>query len=166
MEVADFSFEPTRPAVPESWHATLRDLLAYYGRIAPAGALPGRQHLDPLAIPYILPHLVLLDVQREPLRYRYRLVGTKEVELYGRDPTGRWYDEVRPLGPKTASGYARLQLAVEQRQGSYRKGRVLALRHREHQSAENLVLPFAADGGTVDLIVVCGILFRPDGTQV
>lgn len=166
MDVVDVSYDSPRPATPERWHPTLRTLLHYVRSIAPAGRLPGRQHFDPLAIPHVLPHLVLLDVQREPLRYRYRLVGTKEVELYGQDPTGRWYDEVRPHGPKTASGYARLRLAVERRQASYRKGRVLALRHREHQSAENLVCPFAADGTNVDLILVCGILFRPDGSQL
>lgn len=166
MEVVDYSYEPPRAAAPDQWHRVLRDLLAYYRKISPPGLLPGRPHLDPLAIPHILPHLVLLDVHRDPLRYRYRLVGTKEVELYGIDPTGRWYNDVRPPGPKTASGYARLQLAAEMGACSYRKGRVLALRHREHQTAENLVCPFAGDGRNVDLIIVCGILFRPDGSQV
>lgn len=166
MEVANYSYEPPRAAVPDKWHHTLREFFHYYNRISPSGTLPGRQHFDPLAIPHVLPHLVLLDVHRDPLRYRYRLVGTKEVELYGQDPTARWYHDVRPLGPGTASGYARLQLAAEKGVCSYRKGRVLALRHREHQSAENLVCPFAADGRNVDLIVVCGILFRPDGTQI
>lgn len=166
MEILDYSYDPPRPAAPDRWHPTLRELLAYYQRIVPPGQLPGRQHFDPLAIPHILPHLVLLDVHRDPLRYLYRLVGTKEVELYGRDPTGRWYDEVRPPGPKTASGYARLRVAAEEGRCSYRKGRVLALRHREHQTAENLVCPFAADGRTVNLIVVGGILFRPDGSEV
>jgi hypothetical protein len=166
LEILDFSHEPPQPATPGRWHPVLRGLLDYYRRISPVNALPGRQHLDPLAIPNILPHLVLLDVHRGPLRYRYRLVGTKEVELYGLDPTGRWYDDVRPPGPKTASGYARLQLAAEKAVCSYRRGRVLALHHREHQTAENLVCPFAADGQSVDLIVVCGILFHPDGTQL
>jgi hypothetical protein len=57
-------------------------------------------------------------------------------------------------------------LAVDKGQCSYRKGPVLALRHRQHQAAENLVCPFAADGRNVDLIIVCGILFRPDGTEL
>lgn len=61
--------------------------------IAPAGGgLPGRQHLDPLDIaPQILPWVFLMDVVRDgdaALDYRYRLVGTGNVTLVGRDATG------------------------------------------------------------------------------
>ena len=165
MQVLDYSREPPQPTGPNTWHPTLRDFFTYYCHIAPPGGLPGRQHFDPFAIPVALARLVLLDVQRTPLRYRYRLVGTKEVELYGHDPTGRWYDEVRPRNPHTESGYVRLQQAAENNVVSYRKGPVLALRHREHQSAENLVCPFASDGRNVDMITVCGVIFRRDGSE-
>ncbi len=165
MQVLDYSREPPQPTDPSAWHSTLRDYYAYFCSIAPQGLLPGRQHFDPFAIPVALPRLILLDVQRVPLRYRYRLVGTKEAELYGHDPTGRWYDEVRPRTPQTELGYTRLQHATERGVLSYRKGPVLAIRHREHQTAENLVCPFASDGRTVDMITVCGVLFRRDGTE-
>ncbi len=54
--------------------------------------LPGRQDLDPLKLgPKLLPWLFLLDVLREAegLDYHYRLVGTGNVDLVGRDATGR-----------------------------------------------------------------------------
>ncbi len=166
MQVLDYSREPPQPTDAEAWHPVLRDFYAYYCRIAPPGLLPGRQHFDPFAIPIALARLILLDVHRTPLRYRYRLAGTKEVELYGHDPTGRWFDEVRPRNPQTESGYVRLQHAAERGVISYRKGKVLAIRHREHQSAENLVCPFSSDGHTVDMITVCGVIFRRDGSEV
>jgi hypothetical protein len=166
LQVLDYSRDPPVPTDPAAWHPTLRDYYTYFRSIAPAGLLPGRQHFDPVAIAVALPRLVLLDVQRAPLRYRYRLVGTKEVELYGHDPTGRWYDEVRPRNPQTELGYIRLQHAVERGVLSYRKGPVLAIRHREHQSAENLVCPFASDGRSIDMITVCGVIFRGDGSEV
>jgi len=166
LQLLDYSRDPPQPADPASWHAVLRDYHSYFRSITPEGFLPGREHFDPFAVAGALPRLVLLDVQRRPLRYRYRLVGAKEAELYGHDPTGRWYDEVRPRTPQTELGYTRLQHAVERGVLSYRKGPVLAIRHREHQSAENLVCPFASDGRTVDMITVCGVIFRRDGTEV
>jgi hypothetical protein len=165
LQALDYSAQPPRHAEPEAWHPILRDYFAYYRSIAPDGLLPGRQHFDPFAIPGALARLVLLDVQRGPLRYRYRLVGTKEAELYGHDPTGRWYDEVKPRNLQTESGYVRLQHAVEDGVISYRKGAVLAIRHREHQSVENLVCPFASDGRTVDMLTVCAVIFRRDGSE-
>ena len=166
MQALDYSQDPPRPADPANWHPILRELLAYYTKIAPPGQLPGRQHFQPQGVPAVLPRLILLDVHRPPLRYKYRLVGTKEAELYGHDPTGRWYDEVRPRNAKTENGYRRLTDAAERGVMSYRKGQVLAIRHREHQSAENLVAPFASDGKTVDMIIVVGVIYRRDGTEV
>lgn len=65
----------------------------YWLSIAPAsGVLPGRRHLDPLDIgPSLMPWVFLLDVFREDgmaLDYRFRLVGTGNVALVGRDATG------------------------------------------------------------------------------
>lgn len=166
MQAFDYSQDPPGPIEPANWHPYLRELLAYYEKISPPGQLPGRQHFQPQAVPAVLPRVILLDVHRPPLRYKYRLVGTKEAELYGHDPTGRWYDEVRPRSDKTENGYRRLTDAAERGIMSYRKGPVLAIRHREHQSAENLVAPFAADGRTVDMIIVAGVIYRRDGTEV
>ncbi len=71
----------------------VRLLHDYWQSIAPApGLLPGRQHLDPLDIdPQAMPWIFLMDVIRAdgaPLDYRYRLVGTGNVDLVGRDATG------------------------------------------------------------------------------
>lgn len=37
--------------------------------------IPLRSAIDPVEIPRLLPHLMLLDVLREPLDFRYRLIG-------------------------------------------------------------------------------------------
>ena len=71
----------------------VRSLHDYWQSIAPGpGLLPGRQHLDPLDIgPRVMPWVFLMDVIRTdgaPLDYRYRLVGTGNVQLVGRDATG------------------------------------------------------------------------------
>lgn len=165
MQALDYSHDPPRPAEPTAWHPILRELRDYYVRIAPSDRLPGRQHFRLEDVPAARPRLVMLDVYQSPLRYKYRVVGAREAALYGYDPTGRWYDEVRPRNAKTERGYVRLQQAAERGVMSYRKGPVLAIHHREHQSAENLVMPFATDGKTVDMIVVAGVISRRDGTE-
>lgn len=65
--------------------------LRYWVRISPEGRLPGRQHLDPVEIPTIIPWLALVDVHRTDasLDYVVRLVGTANVQLVGIDPTGK-----------------------------------------------------------------------------
>lgn len=56
----------------ESWRPEQRCLYEYWHSKRPSdAALPGRQHVDPLEIPSLLPHLFLIDVVREPLRFRY-----------------------------------------------------------------------------------------------
>ena len=57
--------------------------------------MPSRRDIQPTEIPRILPHIVLNDVvPGTPVRYRYRLVGTRVTDYYGMDPTGRFFDDV------------------------------------------------------------------------
>ena len=47
--------------------------------------IPARADFDPLEIPpHILPGILLIDVAHDPLHFRYRLVGTRDVGQIGR----------------------------------------------------------------------------------
>lgn len=65
------------------------------------GSPPSRAAIDPVEIPRFLPYLVIAEIDREPLRVRYRLVGTRVAEANGSDFTNRYLDEcgfaVEPL---------------------------------------------------------------------
>jgi hypothetical protein len=50
--------------------------------------MPRRRDIDPLEIPQLLSHVVLIDVLRDPLDFRYRLIGTAITARMGRDCTG------------------------------------------------------------------------------
>jgi hypothetical protein len=50
--------------------------------------IPDRADLDPTHLKPLLPNLFISDVEPEPFRIRYRLVGTKAVEATGMDITG------------------------------------------------------------------------------
>ena len=62
--------------------------------------MPRRRDIDPIEMPpALLPHLELVELVGD--RLRYRLIGTAMVDAMGRDATGRFLDQV------LAGGHAR-----------------------------------------------------------
>ena len=57
------------------------------------GRPPGKEFLDPLQLRFLLGSICLLEVQKQPLRFRYRLVGTDIVRRLDMEMTGKWLDE-------------------------------------------------------------------------
>lgn len=55
---------------------------------------PARRDIDPLEFPYMLGNLMLVDVLRDPQRFRVRLHGTNVVARMHYDMTGKLLDEV------------------------------------------------------------------------
>lgn len=126
----------------------------YWQDIRPSGwAMPGRPHLDPAAIPRLLPALRLYDVHRDPWRFRYRLVGTELVRMLGRDLTGTWYHDNVAHAERTQS-HADLVFVGEGRGKAYRRGFPLELAPaKDHMTSERILLPLARDGRTVDMVL-------------
>jgi hypothetical protein len=60
------------------------------------GDIPDRADLDPADLKRLLPFLFIADVEHDPFRIRYRLVGTRAVEATGFDITGRYLDDLLP----------------------------------------------------------------------
>ncbi len=65
-----------------------------------AGDIPDRADFDPADFKPLLPYLFIADVEREPFRIRYRLVGTKVVDATGMNITGLYLDELLPPNPE------------------------------------------------------------------
>ncbi len=144
---------PSVPSLsPETWHLAIRELHEYWISIHPSAGLPGRQHVDPSAITNLLPHVFMVDVTRNPLRFKYRLVGTDYVQMMGKDLTGGFLDEVHP-------GFHGLILhqyteTAELGRPAYRKGPVMYTRpHRDYLGMERLIVPLARNGIEVDMIL-------------
>ncbi len=137
---------------PQAWHPKLQRLHGYWLSIHPtSGGLPGRQHIDPTAITDLLPHVYLLDVERDPLRFKYRLVGTDYARMMARDLTGRYLEDVHPGfdGPIRDQYVALVNSAWP----AYRKGPAMyAATHRDF-SVERLALPLARNGTDVDMVI-------------
>lgn len=131
-------------------------LRAYWLSIAPGpGLLPGRQHFDPLEVdPAVLSWIFLMDVIRKdgaPLDYRYRLVGTGNVTLVGRDATGELASVVfnRVDAPFVLDTFDR---TVEAAAPTYWIATVPQDRVGEVTIHRGL-FPLARDGRTVDMLL-------------
>jgi hypothetical protein len=136
-------------------HPRFQRLAEYLASKAPPGKLPGRQHIDPLEIPDLLPYVMLIDVMAQqvgPPRYRLRLVGTEVVKIQGSDNTGRYVEDVLTAteGEAIRSGYDEI---LRSHQAEYHSG-VVATPGREHVAYERIAFPLAADGEHVSMLIL------------
>jgi hypothetical protein len=141
--------------IPEvSRHPRFHRLADYLAAKAPPGRLPGRQHIDPLEIPDLLPYVMLLDVVAQasgPARYRIRLAGTEVVRIQGADNTGRFTDEVL-TAEEGAAIMRNYEEILRDRRPQFRHGTV-ATPGREHVVYERIAFPLASDGEHVDMLI-------------
>ena len=125
----------------------------------PPGArpVPGRKQFSPTAIPRLLRSIWLADVQRDPLRFKYRLVGTDHVEAAKSDPTGRWYDEVHPRFAQS-SAYPQFIAVAENAEIAFYRGAPVYVIDAKFKIIERLILPMATDGRNVDMLLGITVL--------
>jgi hypothetical protein len=151
-------------SVPADAHPKLRRLLDYWSAAHPAGGgLPGRQHIEPADIPDLLPWLWMLDVERDPLRFKYRLLGTEQVMAMGFNPVGRYLDEVHPRFA-THQHYRDYVVCVEEGVPAYRRGAPEYHLQKDYVGLERLLLPLARDGRRVDMLL-CITLYGPGAVE-
>lgn len=135
----------------------LAELYAYWRSKHRGPLLPGRADINPFELKPLLPHVLLIDVERPALQFRYRLVGTAVVQAVGTDATGRRMEEALPkrLIPTALRAYRE---AVVRRQAMRLAGRFWQPA-RSHLLWEAALLPLATDGYTVTMLFG-GMTFR------
>ncbi len=129
---------------------TLRRFYAYWLSKHHGDLLPGRRDIDPLDFAYALGDVALVDVKHDPLRFRFRLDGTRHVERFGFDMTGKWLEDF-PEPEMRQVIFNSYREVVESRKPR-RRFRDLNTDGRMFRY-EALLLPLAADGKTVDMLV-------------
>jgi len=61
--------------------------------------MPARRDIEPTEILELLPYVVLIDVERSPVDFRYRLMGTAVAARFGHDHTGARFTALPQHGP-------------------------------------------------------------------
>ena len=83
---------------PELTKSTLvRTLHAWWSASASPVGIPDRSAFDLIEHRLLMPNVMISEVEPNPFRIRYRLVGTRVVANLGIDFTGRYLDEL--IGP-------------------------------------------------------------------
>lgn len=101
----------------------------------------------------VIPHMIIIDVVHQPVRLKFRLLGTFVTDLVGRNSTGRWIDE--DLYPDN------LEEIIWAYRHCAQTGRPLAtegpvdIAERDWTGSEVLMLPLSDNGGTVVQIASC-----------
>ncbi|HVM83301.1 MAG TPA: PAS domain-containing protein [Candidatus Binatia bacterium] len=129
---------------------TLSRFFQYYLEKRRGRDFPARADIDPCDFPYALGDITLIDVRYDPLKFFFRLDGSRHVERFGFDMTGRSLDEFP---------YPEMRQAIFD---SYRD----VIDHREPRRYfrdlessgrwfryETLLLPLSSDGTTIDMII-------------
>ena len=129
-----------------------------------AGMLPGRQHVDPLDIPKLLPHVWLVDVVDDVRRFRIRLIGTALVDAGIPLKVGDFILD-RLLPEQRAASLAEFESVVQSREPLWYHGPV-NLRHETYvHEVERIFLPLAADGRQVDMLLCLSLIQRMESDR-
>lgn len=129
----------------------LRRLYDYWRERWRGEAPPARADIDPAELKPLLPNLALVDVEEEPRRFRFRLVGTDIVQRYGEEITGRRLDEVG-LGCELAAIAEQYDETVREQAPTYCRHE-LPRPGGKRVKYERLLLPLSSDGRRIDMLL-------------
>lgn len=129
-----------------------REFLAYWRRQAGGGIAPRRQDFDVLDVPTLMPHVIIFDVLRDPLDFRYRLFGTVQREKSSRDYTGMKMSEIdgRGLGSKIWSILDRVRVSQKP---AYHSISYIGPK-KDFLKLNDLFLPWVDDSMDTNMIII------------
>lgn len=138
----------------ETCHPDIRLVLTYWENKCAGRIMPTRNDIEPDEIRRYLPYVTLVDVVADERRFVYRLVGTKEVALRGRDPTGKSIIEAF-FGTTVENVLAKYATVCRTRAPFHERDNFQVV--DRYVGEENLFLPLSDDGQTVNKIMVFSI---------
>lgn len=115
--------------------------------------LPARADIDPSEIKSLLPDMVLLNVEWEPLRFSVRLRGTR-AEQFRPKGTTKYLDEGTTFAPGRKEDYiAEMTFVTTQRRPAFARDWMIN-RQGSLRDIWAGIWPLSADGRRVNMLVV------------
>lgn len=152
MDHAAQSLANLRSICPTIQSPKIREFAEYWMSIHPGDRLPSRADFDPIDIPSLLPHLVLVDVTPDPIRFMVRLQGTDVTRAMRRELRGRYLDEAFPNFEQSFPHLDRVHV-VKTALPLHRIGAPSIQFALDYAPIERLHLPLSSDGVTVDKVI-------------
>src|SRR5581483_10684615 len=125
----------------------------YWLRKCGAAAMPARSDIDPpLEVPHLCGAIILQEISRDPLDFRYRLVGSMVRSHLGGDRTGCWMSGLEFQKSPNPIWFAHAEVATS--------GHPMFLKppyvgpYREFLEVEGVILPLAEDRRTPDRLIL------------
>jgi hypothetical protein len=133
--------------------SAIREILSYWDRIRGSRRMPSPADFDFADVAGHMPGILVVDVLGDPPDFVYRLVGAREVEARGYDPTGKRVSEHWFGGHSAEVALGNYGYAATQGSFLYDYERY-AERTGRYETDESLFLPLSSDGKVVTQIVV------------
>lgn len=129
----------------------IRKFHDHWGQLRP-GRLPSRADIDPVDFKWVLPNIILSDVERNPLRIRYRLCGARIVEFCG-NLAGQYLDELSGAELWLTEVYVRQYRIVAEERRPVFSFDTMAGEDDRPRLFQTGIWPLAADGVTPDMCI-------------
>ena len=131
----------------------IAELAAYWERLRGERPVPLRSQLEPAEIKDLLPYVMLVELESDPFRVRYRLVGTEVVTWSKLDFTGLYLDQLDFSDIEEPDVFTRGYREM-QRSGRPQFGRIRTFQVQERTLYyECGLLPLSSDGRDIDRAV-------------
>lgn len=115
-----------------------------------AGDLPLRAEVSPERLGFMLGHVSIIEVLREPLNFRYKLIGTKIEDAGRHGDQGKTVDQIEPACYRDMVSAA-CRTVVDTAQPLVHQ--VTYLHHQNRVKFERVILPFTVSGGVVEVLL-------------
>lgn len=143
--------DDVRAILERAEHPTLKRVIALWEQKRAGRPAPLRADIDPGEMPFALGDLSLFDVEDNPRRYWCRLDGTRQVELFGIDCTGKYLEECLPAEYCALATKSFNEVMDSGRPSHYQRQVPYAGRLIRYEVA---LLPLSRDGTRLDMLLV------------
>lgn len=142
--------------LPSGCSEKVRRFIRYWRELHQGSALPGRQHIDPVDFPDLLPNIRLIDVIGNPPRFKVRLTGERISDHFGESLTGQFLDEAFD-GFEGRASFRAFTATVESGKPYWNLGVCDLNPEKDFVPFERLAVPLASDGVHVDMLLVLSL---------
>lgn len=131
----------------------LRRLHGFWAALKGSRGLPFRADFHPEQLGFILGQITVIEVLRDPLNFRYKLIGTRIEAAGRRGDQGKTVDRIEPAPYRDLADAAYRQVTKDRAPCCQRISYVSYVREEDVISFERIILPFTQSGDEVDVLL-------------